>query len=240
MQKTTSAYQQQFRNHVHGAEQQPGLQWVDRLSIKTFAAGRTLKWRKATGPASRWSIWNARQIRGSQYRISSSSFPKNYYTSWVSESADSPIMSHTPPLKSKCCPTLLLRKRNAAVNGCIDRQMRFDQWKIIISTDQTLQVPGQEEEAFYSDSAHSNTVCKKCHFRLRCFRIDIRKTISQCTMEEWWWRGRKESSWRRLFAGPVKKSETDLKVSYTKITNNSNDGQRLVDNITTCSRTTWM
>lgn len=217
--KTTSAYQQQFRNLFMALNSNPDYnEWMDIYKKLVFWE---LEMKKSDSPEMQEVFETQKQEANTEFF----KFISKNYTSWVSpKSADSPIMSHTL-LKFKVLPHI---EKGTPLFFVLIDNLRFDQWKIIQPIfAESFRI--QEEETFYSILPTATQYARNAIFA-GMLPIDIEKQFPAQ------WKNDDEEGGKNLHeeeflrAQLKKLGKADLKVSYTKITNN-NDGQRMVDNM---------
>lgn len=217
--KTTSAYQQQFRNLFMALNSNPDYNgWMDIYKKLVFWE---LEMKKSDSPEMQEVFETQKQEANTEFF----KFISKNYTSWVSpKSADSPIMSHTL-LKFKVLPHI---EKGTPLFFVLIDNLRFDQWKIIQPIfAESFRI--QEEETFYSILPTATQYARNAIFA-GMLPIDIEKQFPAQ------WKNDDEEGGKNLHeeeflrAQLKKLGKADLKVSYTKITNN-NDGQRMVDNM---------
>jgi CheY-like chemotaxis protein len=217
--KTTSAYQQQFRDLFMALNDNPDYNgWMEIYKKLVYWE---LEMKKSDSP-------EMREVFQSQKNEANSDFFKfisKNYSNWVTNpTADAPIMSNSL-MKYKVFPHV--EKGTPTFFILIDN-LRFDQWKAI----QPLFAESfriQEEETFYSLLPTATQYSRNAIFA-GMLPIEIEK---QFPVE---WKNDDEEGGKNLFeefffkAQLKKLRKEDLKYSYTKITNHQ-DAQKLVDNI---------
>ncbi len=217
--KTTSAYQQQFRNLFMALNSNPDYnEWMDIYKKLVFWE---LEMKKSDSPEMQEVFETQKQEANTEFF----KFISKNYTSWVSpKSTDSPIMSHTL-LKFKVLPHI---EKGTPLFFVLIDNLRFDQWKIIQPIfAQSFRI--QEEETFYSILPTATQYARNAIFA-GMLPIDIEKQFPAQ------WKNDDEEGGKNLHEEEFLRAQLkrlgkgDLKVSYTKITNN-NDGQRMVDNM---------
>jgi hypothetical protein len=149
---------------------------------------------------------------------------KNYSTWVTNPAADAPVMSNTL-MKYKVFPHI--EKGTPTFFVLIDN-LRFDQWKTIQPIfAESFRI--QEEETFYSILPTATQYSRNAIFA-GLLPIEIEK---QFPVE---WKNDDEEGGKNMFEEGFFKAQlqrlrkTDLKFSYTKITNH-HDGQKMVDNM---------
>ena len=217
--KTTSAYQQQFRELFMALNDNPDYNgWMDIYKKLVYWE---LEMKKSDSP-------EMREVFQSQKNEANLEFYKyisKNYSNWVTKAAaDGPIMSNSL-MKFKVFPHV--EKGTPTFFILIDN-LRFDQWKAV----QPLFAENfriQEEETFYSILPTATQYSRNAIFA-GLLPIEIEK---QFPVE---WKNDDEEGGKNLyeetfFQAQLKRlRKDDLKYSYTKITNHQ-DAQKLVDNI---------
>lgn len=217
--KTTSAYQQEFSHLFMALSSNPNYnEWMDIYKKLVYWE---LEMKKSDSP----EMQEVFQTQKHEANIEFFKFISKNYASWVSpKSTDAPIMSHNL-MKYKVLPHI---EKGTSLFFVLIDNLRFDQWKAIQPIfAESFRI--LEEETFYSILPTATQYARNAIFA-GMLPIDIEK---QFATE---WRNDDEEGGKNLHeetflrAQLKKNGKSDLKVSYTKITNNS-DGQRLVDNI---------
>ena len=217
--KTTSSYQQQFRDLFMALNDNPDHnQWMEIYKKLVYWE---LEMKKSDSP-------EMREILQSQKNEANADFFKfisKNYSNWVTNpAADAPIMSNSL-MKFKVFPHV--EKGTPTFFILIDN-LRFDQWKTI----QPLFAENfriHEEETFYSILPTATQYSRNAVFA-GLLPVEIEK---QFPVE---WKNDDEEGGKNLFEETFFKAQLkrlrkeDLKYSYTKITNHL-DAQKLVDNM---------
>lgn len=217
--RTTSAYQQQFRDLFMALNDNPDYNgWMDLYKKLVYWE---LEMRKSDSP----EMQEVFQSQKSEANTEFFKYIAKNYSDWVTNpSAEAPIMSHNMmkfkvfPHVEKGIPTFFLLIDN----------LRFDQWKSIQPIfAENFRI--QEEETFYSILPTATQYSRNAIFA-GLLPIEIEK---QFPVE---WKNDDEEGGKNLFEQDFFKAQLkrlrkdDLKFSYTKITNHQ-DAQKLVDNI---------
>jgi CheY-like chemotaxis protein len=216
--KTTTAYQQQFRNLFMALNSNPDFnEWMEIYRKLVYWE---LEMEKSDSP-------EMLEILNSQKDEANSEFFKfvsKNYSKWVNPKSDeSPIMSHNLmqfkvfPHVEKGTPTFFILIDN----------LRFDQWKAI----QPLFAEHfriLEEDSFYSILPTATQYCRNAIFA-GLLPVDIEKQFPSQ------WKNDEEEGGKNLFEeeflkGQLKRLKKDFKYSYTKVVNH-HDGQQLVNNV---------
>jgi len=217
--KTTSAYQQEFRSLFMALNSNPDYnEW--REIYKNLGYWE-LEMKKSDSP----EMQEVFQSQKAEANTEFFKFISKNYASWVNpKSIDGPIMSHTL-MKYKVLPHI---EKGTPLFFVLIDNLRFDQWKTIQPIfSESFRI--HEEETFYSILPTATQYARNAIFA-GMMPIDIEK---QFPVQ---WKNDDEDGGKNLFEEEFFKTQlkklgkAELKYSYTKITNN-NDGQKLVDNI---------
>ncbi len=217
--KTTTAYQQEFRNLFIALNDNPDYNdWMEIYKKLTFWE---LEMEKSNSPEMQEILQSQKQEANSDFF----KFISKQYAKWVNPKSDeAPIMSHTLfqfkvlPHVEKEVPTFFI----------IIDNLRFDQWKAIQPIfAESFRI--LEEESFYSILPTATQYSRNAIFA-GLLPADIEK---QFPVQ---WKNDEEQGGKNLFEEDFLRAQLkrlkrdDIKLSYTKIVNN-NDGQTLVNNI---------
>ena len=217
--KTTSAYQQQFRNLFMALNSNPDYnEWMDIYKKLVY-------WELEMGKSDSPEMMEVFQSQKQEANTEFFKFISKNYLSWVnSKSADAPVMSHTL-MQSKVFPHV--EKGTPTFFILIDN-LRFDQWKAIQPIfAESFRI--LEEETFYSILPTATQYCRNAIFA-GMLPVDIEKQFPNQ------WKNDEEEGGKNLyeeefFRAQLKRLKKDnIKSSYTKIVNN-HAGQELVNNI---------
>ncbi|WP_336516289.1 bifunctional response regulator/alkaline phosphatase family protein [Pollutibacter soli] len=215
--KTTSAYQEQFRNLFMALNSNPDYnEWMEIYRKLTYWE---LEMEKSDSP----EMQEVHQSQKSEANTEFFKFISRNYASWVDpKSADSPIMSHTLfrfkvlPHVEKGTPTIWL---------VIDN-LRYDQWKAIQPVfAESFRI--HEESTFYSILPTATQYCRNAMFA-GLMPVDIEKNFPVQ------WKNDEEEGGKNLFEedffkGQLKRlKRDDIRYSYNKIVNNQ-DAHKLVE-----------
>ncbi|MEO6546826.1 MAG: response regulator, partial [Ferruginibacter sp.] len=217
--KTTSAYQQEFRSLFMALSNNPDYnEWMEIYKKLVYWE---LEMKKSDSP----EMQEVFQSQKAEANTEFFKFISRNYASWVGDkSTTGPIMSHTV-MKYKVFPHL---EKGTPLFFILIDNLRFDQWKTI----QPIFAASfriQEEETFYSILPTATQYARNAIFA-GMLPIDIEKQFPTQ------WKNDDEEGGKNMFEEDFLKSHLkrlgkgNLKYSYTKVTNN-HDGQRLVDNI---------
>ncbi len=217
--KTTSAYQQEFRNLFAALNDNPDYyQWMEIYRKLVYWE---LEMGKSDSP-------EMQEVFDTQKQEANNEFFKyisKNYASWVSpKSTEGPVMSHTM-LKFKVLPHL--EKGKPLFFVLIDN-LRFDQWKAIQPVlSENFRIV--EEDTFYSILPTATQYARNAIFA-GMLPIDIQKNFPDQ------WKNDDEEGGKNLYEEEFLKAQLkrlgkeDVKLSYLKITNN-HDAQKMVDNM---------
>ena len=217
--KTTSAYQQQFRNLFMALNSNPDYnEWMDIYKKLVYWE---LEMQKSDSP----EMQEVLQSQKSEANTEFFKFVSRNYAKWINpRSTESPVMSHSLfqfkvlPHVEKGVPTFFLLIDN----------LRFDQWKTI----QPLFAEHfriLEEDTFYSILPTATQYARNAIFS-GLLPMEIEKQFPQH------WKNDEEEGGKNLyeeefFRSQLKRLKKDnLRFSYTKVLNN-HAGQDLVNNI---------
>lgn len=217
--KTTSAYQQQFRNLFMALNSNPDYnEWMDIYKKLVY-------WELEMGKSDSPEMMEVFQSQKQEANTEFFKFISRNYLSWIHPKAGkAPVMSHTL-MQEKVFP--VIEKGTPTFFILIDN-LRFDQWKAIQPIfAESFRVT--EEETFYSILPTATQYCRNAIFA-GLMPLDIEKQFSNQ------WKNDEEEGGKNLYEedflrGQLKRLKKDnIKVSYTKIVNN-HAGQELVNNI---------
>ncbi|HEY4148872.1 MAG TPA: bifunctional response regulator/alkaline phosphatase family protein [Chitinophagaceae bacterium] len=217
--KTTSAYQQQFRNLFMALNSNPDYnEWMEIYRKLVY-------WELEMGKSDSPEMMEVFQSQKQEANTEFLKFVSRNYASWVNpKNTTGPVMSHTLmqkklfPAVEKGVPTFFILIDN----------LRFDQWKAIQPIfAESFRI--LEEETFYSILPTATQYCRNAIFA-GLMPMDIEKQYpNQWKNDEE--EGGKNLFEEELFRQQLKRLKKDsMRVSYTKIVNN-NAGQELVNNI---------
>ncbi len=217
--KTTSAYQQEFRSLFMALNDNPDYnEWMNLYKKLVYWE---LEMNKSDSPEMQEVFYTQKQEANTEFF----KFISRNYASWVSpKSTDAPIMSHNL-FKYKVLPHL---EKGTPLFFVLIDNLRFDQWKSIqpIFAD-IFRI--HEEETFFAILPTATQYARNAIFA-GMLPVDIEKNFSKE------WKNDDEEGGKNLHEETFLKAQLqkagkgNIKFSYTKITNN-HDGQKLVDNI---------
>ena len=217
--KTTSAYQQEFRSLFNALSSNPD--YIEWMEIYKKLVYWELEIQKSDSPEMQEVFATQKQEANNEFF----KFISKNYASWVApKSKDGPIMSHNL-LQFKVLPHL---EKGTPLFFVLIDNLRFDQWKTIQPIfAESFRI--QEEETFFSILPTATQYARNAIFA-GALPIDIEKQFPDQ------WKNDDEEGGKNLYeeeflrANLKKLGKADLRFSYTKITNN-HDGQKLVDNM---------
>jgi CheY-like chemotaxis protein len=217
--KTTTAYQQQFRNLFMALNSNPNYnEWMDIYKKLVYWE---LEMEKSDSPEMREVFQSQKQEANTEFF----KFINKNYASWLDpKTVAAPIMSHNL-IKRKVLPHV---EKGIPTFFILIDNLRFDQWKAIEPIfAESFRI--LEEETFYSILPTATQYCRNAIFA-GMLPIDIEKNFPQQ------WKNDDDEGGKNLFEEEFFKAQLkrakreDIKYSYTKITHN-NDGQLLINNI---------
>lgn len=217
--KTTSAYQQEFRNLFMALNSNPNYnEWMDLYKKLVYWE---LEMEKSDSPEMREVFQTQKNEANTEFF----KFISRNYASWVNpKNIDAPIMSHTL-LRYKVLPHL--EKGKPLFVALIDN-LRYDQWKSIQPIfSESFRI--HEEETFYSILPTATQYSRNAIFA-GLMPLEIEKTFPSQ------WKNDDEEGGKNLYEEEFLKAQLkrlgkgDIRYSYTKVVNHQ-DGQKLVDNI---------
>lgn len=217
--KTTSAYQQEFRNLFMALND--NLDYTQWMEVYKKLVYWELEMKKSDSP----EMQEVFQTQKAEANTEFFKYISKKYAGWVDpKSTDAPVMSHNM-LKFKVLPHV--QKGTPLFFVLIDN-LRFDQWKMIQPIfAESFRI--QEEDTFYAILPTATQYARNAIFA-GMMPVDIEKNFPAQ------WKNDDEEGGKNLheeqfFRAQLKKlGKSELKFSYTKVTNN-HDGQKLVDNI---------
>jgi CheY-like chemotaxis protein len=217
--KTTTAYQQQFRNLFMALNSNPDHnEWMDIYKKLVYWE---LEMAKSDSP----EMQEVLQTQKSEANTEFFKFVSRNYASWVNpKSNDAPIMSHSL-LQFKVLPHL---EKGIPLFFVLIDNLRFDQWKAIQPIfSESFRI--LEEDSFYSILPTATQYARNAIFS-GLLPVDIEKHFPVQ------WKNDDEQGGKNLheedfFRDQLKRlGKNNLKVSYTKVVNNQ-AGLDLVNNI---------
>ncbi len=217
--KTTTAYQQEFRNLFMTLSN--NLNYTEWMDVYKKLVYWELEIAKSNSPEMQEIFHNQKTEANTEFF----KFISKNYASWFKPNAiDKPLMSHNL-MKKKILP--LVDKKQPVIFLLVDN-LRWDQWKILqpIFAESFKIV---EEESFYSILPTATQYCRNA-ILAGLTPLEIEKAFPTQ------WKNDDEEGGKNLFEndfflGLLKRlGKQDLKTSYTKVIHH-NDGLNLVNNI---------
>jgi DNA-binding response OmpR family regulator len=217
--KTTSLYQQDFRNLFMALNSNPNYnEWMDIYKKLVYWE---LEVTKMQSPEMQ-EVFNTQK---SEANTEFFKFISKNYSKWVSgKASDAPVQSHQL-IQQKVLPVL---EDNVPVFFVVIDNLRFDQWKAIqpIISEYFRVV---DESTYYSILPTATQYCRNAIFA-GMTPLEIEKKFPNQ------WKNDEEEGGKNLFEELFFKEnikrigKPNIKLSYTKIVNH-NDGQQLESNI---------
>lgn len=217
--KTTTAYQQQFRNLFMALNSNPDYnEWMDIYKKLVYWE---LEMAKSDSPEMQEVLHSQKNEANTEFF----KFISKNYANWVNpKSQDAPIMSHSL-IQFKVLPHL---EKGTPLFFVLIDNLRFDQWKAIQPTfAESFRI--LEEDCFYSILPTATQYARNAIFS-GMLPVDIEKNFPVQ------WKNDDEQGGKNLHEEEFLRSQlkrlgkTDIKASYTKVLNNQ-AGLDLVNNI---------
>ncbi|MFL5786843.1 MAG: response regulator [Flavisolibacter sp.] len=217
--KTTTAYQQQFRNLFMALNSNPDFnEW---MGIYKELVYWELNLQRSDSPEMQEVFMTQKNEANTEFF----KFISRNYSSWVKENAkEKPVMSHTL-MKEKVFPFI---EKGTPVFFVLIDNLRFDQWKAIQPIfAENFRI--LEEDTFYSLLPTATQYARNSIFA-GMLPIEIEKRFPQL------WKNDEEEGGKNLNEEAFLRAQLkatgndDLRVSYTKVLNNQ-AGLELVNNI---------
>ena len=217
--KTTTAYQQQFRNLFMALNSNPDYnEWMDIYKKLVYWE---LEMQKSDSP----EMQEVLQSQKGEANTEFFKFVSRNYASWVSpKSTNAPVMSHNL-VQFKVMPHV---EKGTPLFFILIDNLRFDQWKAIQPIfAESFRI--LEEDSFYSILPTATQYARNAIFS-GLMPVDIEKQFPAQ------WKNDDEDGGKNLheeefFRAQVKRlGKGDLKVSYTKVLNN-HAGIELMNNV---------
>ncbi len=217
--KTTTAYQQQFRNLFMVLNSNPDYnEWMDIYKKLVYWE---LEMTKSDSPEMREILQSQKGEANTEFF----KFVSRNYTSWVNpKSSNAPVMSHSL-VQFKVLPHV---EKGVPLFFVLIDNLRFDQWKAIQPIfAESFRI--LEEDSFYSILPTATQYCRNAIFSgLMPAEIEKQFPAEWKNDEE---EGGKNLHEEKFFREQLKRlKKGDLKISYTKVTNNQ-AGIDLLNNI---------
>ena len=205
--KTTSAYQQEFRNI--------GMTLGDRLDHNEWVEvyKKLVYWELEIETSSDKSMADVLKMQKTEANTQFGKFIENNYISWLNgKEKNPPVMSHTL-LKNKVAP--LLDKEPVTFVIVIDN-LRYDQWKVLQPIIQQY-YKVDSEELYYSILPTATQYARNALFA-GMMPSEIEKRFPNLWLNDED-EGGKNLHEEEFFTGQLKRWGKDVKHSYHKITN---------------------
>jgi CheY-like chemotaxis protein len=217
--KTTSSYQQEFRNL--------GMTLSDKLSWDEWMAvyKRLVYWELELEKSADESMYEILTSQKSEANNLFAKFIENNYVSWLKKpEAGSPVMSHTL-MKDRILP--YVDSGSEPVFMILIDNLRYDQWRIIQPALNEL-YKIQDDELYLSILPTATQYARNAIFAgLMPSEIEARFPKLWLNDED---EGGKNKHEHEFLQDTIVRHKKDYKHSYTKVTNNT-DGKNLVDSI---------
>ncbi|MCK9618547.1 MAG: PglZ domain-containing protein [Lentimicrobiaceae bacterium] len=216
--KTTIAYQQEFRNiGMEITNKLTHREWVDVYKKLTM-------WELKLQQSQDDSISEVLKLQKNEANQVFSKFIENNYLQWLKgTSADRPVLSHTL-IREKVFPLL---NSNTALFMIVIDNLRYDQWKVLQPIlEEYYRV--ENDEIYYSILPTVTQYARNAMFA-GLLPAEIEKKYPQYWMEEGE-EGTKNQYESELLSELLKRFGKDIKYSYTKILN-LNSGRKLVESL---------
>lgn len=216
--KTTSGYQQQFR--------EIGMTLSDRLSMNEWfdVYKKLVYWELELEKSKDEGMSGILEMQKSEANAQFSKFVERNYSDWLNgKNTEPPVMSHTV-FKKKIAP--LVNKESSTFMVLIDN-LRYDQWKVIQPIINEL-FRIEEEELFVSILPTATHYARNALFA-GLMPSEIEKRFPKLWVNDDSEDG-KNMHEEEFLADQLKRLGKDVKMSYHKITNHAN-GKKLADNI---------
>jgi CheY-like chemotaxis protein len=206
--KTTSAYQQQFRHLFTALNSDPDhREWRDIYKKLVYWE---LEMQRTDSP----EMQEVLQTQKAEANNEFAKFISKQYAHWIQDPSSAPIMSHTL-LKEKVIPQL---EKDVPVFFVLIDNLRFDQWKAIEPV--LLQsFRRTEEDSFYSILPTATQYARNAIFS-GMMPLEIHQRYPQ------FWKHDEEEGGKNLFEEDLLRLQLQrlglgsLKVNYTKVLNN--------------------
>ncbi|OJW82978.1 MAG: two-component system response regulator [Bacteroidetes bacterium 46-16] len=219
--RTTSAYQQEFRNLFMALSSSPDHEEWKELYKKL------VYWELEMARSDSSEMMEVLQSQKSEANTEFSKYVSKNYAKWIKNPDSAPLFSHDV-IKKKVAP--FLEKGKPSFLLVIDN-LRYDQWKVLqpIVNESFKTI---EEDSFYSILPTATQYSRNALFA-GMLPVDIEKKFPNE------WKNDDEEGGKNLFEetfmrGQLKDLKLDgLKWQYIKITNNE-DGKSFEDNIHNC------
>lgn len=216
--KTTSAYQQEFRNiGMEITNQLNHAEWVEVYKKLTM-------WELKLQQSQDESINEVLKLQKNEANQVFSKFVENNYTKWLDGTTrERPVLSHTL-LKEKVFPSF---NDNTPLFLILIDNLRYDQWKVLQPVfEEYFRI--ENDEIYYSILPTVTQYARNAMFA-GLMPAEIEKKYPKYWVEEGE-EGTKNQFESELLAELLKRYGKDIKYSYTKILN-MNSGKKLVETL---------
>jgi len=216
--RTTTAYQQQFRNLFMALNSNPDFnEW---MGIYKELVHWELSLQRSDSP----EMQEVFQTQKNEANTEFFKFVSRNYASWLKDKGTKPVMSHTL-FREKVLPQV---EKGTPLFFILIDNLRFDQWRAIQPIfSESFRVV--EEDSFYSILPTATHYARNAIFA-GMLPIDIEKKFNQQ------WKNDDEEGGKNMFEEEFFRAQLkslgrgDIKVSYTKVVNNQ-AGLELVNNV---------
>lgn len=222
--KTTSSYQQDFRNI--------GIDLTNNLNVKEWIEvyKRIVRWELELEQSGDMGMNEVLHFQKKEANTAFYMFIEKNYAKWLSaETEEKPVMSHTV-LREELFP--ILNDSNNVYLIVLDN-MRYDQWKILQPTIEEL-FKTEKEEIYYAILPTTTQYARNALFA-GLLPTEIEKKYPKLWIDEDE-EGAKNSYEKELLAEYLKRYGNDMKFSYNKILNLT-AGRKLVESMSNLNDT---
>ena len=216
--KTTSVYQQEFRNI--------GMTLNDKLDAKEWVEvyKKLIYWELELEKSKDEGMYEILTMQKDEANVQFSKFIESNYINWLKQEDKAPVMSHTL-FRKKILP--VIESTSDTVFFLLIDNLRYDQWKVIAPIlSEELRVV--EEDAYYSILPTATQYSRNAIFA-GMMPSDIEKRFPKL-----WFNdedeGGKNQHEEDFMTDQLARLRKPVKFSYTKVTN-FEAGKAMVDNI---------
>ncbi len=216
--KTTSVYQQEFRNI--------GMTLNEKLDYKAWVEvyKKLIYWELELEKSKDEGMYEILTMQKNEANVQFSKFIENNYLNWLKQDDKAPVMSHTL-FRKKILP--VIESTEDPVFFILIDNLRYDQWKMIAPIlSEELRIV--EEEAYLSILPTATQYSRNSIFA-GMMPSDIEKRFPKL-----WFNdedeGGKNLHEEEFFADQLARLRKPMKFSYTKVTN-LDAGKAMVENI---------
>jgi len=216
--KTTSGYQQEFRNIGMTLNENLNYdQWVEVYR-------KLIYWELELDDLKDAGMYDILTMQKNEANLQFSKFIEKNYFNWLKDDNNAPVLSHTL-FRKKILP--IIEKSPDPVFFILIDNLRYDQWKVISSSlSEILRI--KEEEAYYSILPTATQYARNAVFS-GMMPEDIEKRHPKLWLNDED-EGGKNMHEEEFMADQLKRLMKDIKFSYNKITK-LEAGKELADNI---------